>query len=462
MMNEAADIAGAVQAWLARLESPGGPALAQDSLPGDPAPGLAALVAEALARGRTLSVIVPDDELLPELSNALDLGLRPLCLVLPAADYANRIALRATLSLLKSRLARAPDDAEGPAWSAQRARLSREATLWQEALAWSLRGLNRESWPEGVARLYPARILPYTLAQQFEESSDWVVLVQPGRMPDALRSAWPGAQRTLMLGGGPVPIGGGALAAVDATARLRAELEVLTQELAELELELATAQGEIAAFARRYGELVGSRMSELDRLQADIAALRAAAEPDNTDARKQAEKARKQAEQSRQEHERCSGVGREETATTFRPTRDVKKLYRQVAQKIHPDRAASEDDRTWRTQLMAEANRAYRAGDEESLREILDLWREGAGRTPPARETATAAPSGLMAQVAGVRRRVGEIAEELSRLYGSRLYELFVAANVARRQGRDLLQEMADKLDAEIQAARSRLQPELY
>jgi hypothetical protein len=203
-------------------------------------------------------------------------------------------------------------------------------------------------------------------------------------------------------------------------------------------------------------------MSELDRLQADIAALRAAAEPDNTDARKQAEKARKQAEQSRQEHERCSGVGREETATTFRPTRDVKKLYRQVAQKIHPDRAASEDDRTWRTQLMAEANRAYRAGDEESLREILDLWREGAGRTPPARETATAAPSGLMAQVAGVRRRVGEIAEELSRLYGSRLYELFVAANVARRQGRDLLQEMADKLDAEIQAARSRLQPELY
>jgi hypothetical protein len=35
----------------------------------------------------------------------------------------------------------------------------------------------------------------------------------------------------------------------------------------------------------------------------------------------------------------------------------------------------------------------------------------------------------------------------LQRLFGSKLYELFIAARQARRQGRDLLTEMAEKLD---------------
>ena len=44
--------------------------------------GLAEFVAETIHAGKTLLVVVPDDEWLPELSNALDLTLRPLCLVL--------------------------------------------------------------------------------------------------------------------------------------------------------------------------------------------------------------------------------------------------------------------------------------------------------------------------------------------------------------------------------------------
>ncbi len=455
MMNEGMNAAVAVQAWLARLDAPAAPPLFQAELPDAPAPALAALAAEALARGRSLLIVVPDDEPLPDISNALDLGLRPLCLVLPAADYAVRIALRATLSLLKSRLSRHPDDAEGPAWAAQRARLADAADLWQAALAWSARGLDRESWPGEIGRLFPVHILPLSVAQSLATPADWVALVQPERLPENLRALWPGSLRTLLLGGGAVPAGGGALAAVDATARLRAELELLTQELSELELELATAQAEIAEFTRRYASLIGGRMTELDRLQAAIAIQRAEREPENSAARQQAEQAQNQAEQSQRENQRFADIDREEIPA-FTPTRDIKKLYRQLAQKIHPDRAKDEEDRNWRTQLMSEANRAYRSGDESSLREILSLWQEGEGRTPAAR-TETAAPAGLMAQVANVRRRVAEIEAELNRLYGSRLYELFSAANMARRQGRDLLQEMADRLDLQIAAAQSAL-----
>ncbi|MDD5248654.1 MAG: J domain-containing protein [Rhodocyclaceae bacterium] len=453
MMNEGTDAAGVVQSWLAHLDARAATPLCQAELPPRPAAALAALAAEALARGRSLTIVVADDEPLPDISNALDLGLRPLCLVLPAADYAVRIALRATLSLLKSRLAR--DDAEGPAWAAQRARLADDAELWQSALAWSQRGLDRESWPPGIAQLFPVHILPLAMAQVLSAPTDWVALVQPERLPADVRTAWPGALRTLLLGGGAIPAGRGALTVVDATARLRGELELLTQELAELELELATAQAEIGEFTRRYAGVVGHRMAELDRLQAQIAAARAEREPDNAEAHRCAERAQAQAEQTRREKARFADLGREE-APAFAPSRDIKKLYRYLAQKIHPDRARDERDRSWRTQLMTEANRAYRSGDESGLREILSLWQEGQGRTPAGQETG-ATSANLMAQVAGVRRRVAEIEAELNGLYGSRLYELFAAANMARRQGRDLLQEMADRLDLQIAAAQAEL-----
>lgn len=461
MVNEGLDAAVVVQSWLARLDAPAAPPLCQLELPALPAPALAALAAEALARDRSLMIVVPDDEALPDISNAIDLGLRPLCLVLPAADYAIRITLRATISLLKSRLARSPDDAEGPAWAKQRARLAEQDELWQAALAWTKRGLDREAWPVGVEHLFPVRILPLSVARTLTAPADWVALIQPERLPEEARAAWPGALRTLLLGGGALPAGGGTLARIDKTARLRGELELLTQQLAELELELATAQAEVADFAQRYSALIGTRMAELDRLHAEIAERDAAREPEDKAARAKAEKAQDQARQSQEENKRFADLGRAE-APAFAPSRDIKKLYRQLAQKIHPDRARSDEDRNWRTQLMSEANHAYRAGDAATLREILSLWQEGEGRVPTTRSGAAkgaegAVASALMAQVANVRRRVTDIETELNRLYGSRLYELFTAAKLTRRQGRDLLQEMADRLDLQIAAAQAKL-----
>jgi hypothetical protein len=46
-----------------------------------------------------------------------------------------------------------------------------------------------------------------------------------------------------------------------------------------------------------------------------------------------------------------------------------------------------------------------------------------------------------------MRARLLAIERELQKLFGSKLYELFIAARQARRQGRDLLAEMAEKLD---------------
>jgi hypothetical protein len=55
------------------------------------------------------------------------------------------------------------------------------------------------------------------------------------------------------------------------------------------------------------------------------------------------------------------------------------------------------------------------------------------------------------------RARLLEIERELQKRFGSRLYELFIAARQARRQGRDLLAEMAEKLDHTLQQLNQQL-----
>lgn len=423
----------------------------EEKVPARPLAVLAAFAAIALAEGRTLLILAPDDQQLPEISNALDLAIRPLCLVLPAADFAARIALRATLSLMKSRLARDGEDEQAAVWQRQRERIAREEALWREAHQWVARN-DRSDWPERVADLFPARILPIAAYRSLrQKSSDITLLYRCDAPPELV--APPGS--LLHIGARADSPRHRSIKIADAELHLQMELAQLTQDVAELELELATAQAEVADFTRRYYDLVGRRMVELDAIQARLAREHAERAPENPGIRAAAEEKQQQAEQSAREGERFAQASADEPAA-FRPSADVKRLFRQIAQKIHPDRASDEADRTWRTQLMSEANRAYRAGDETALREVAALWQEGRTDSPTENVAVAPAPT-LVRQVERMRARLLEIQQELHKLFGSRLYELFIAARHARRQGRDLLAEMAEKLDATLQQLNQQL-----
>ena len=436
-------------AWLARLVQAAAPA--EEQLPEDgPVAVLAEFVAAVIAAGRTLLVAVPDDDLLPALSNALELALRPLCLVLPQPDFAAPTALRATFSLLKSRLVRGGESSHAAAWEAQRERIERCAELWDAALAWCS-GSKDSTLPAHVGELFPVNILPAErVAALAGAQRDFVVILDPERMQNGLpRLLQLGRGALLLRAAGRRAPSGGALALGDEEAWLGAELELLTQQLSEMELEFATAQAELAAFTRRYYERVGTRMAELDLLQARIARLLAAKMPDDIAARRNAQEARAQAERSQRESMGFAELDRE-SEKPFIPSVGLKRLFRYLAQKIHPDRAEGEADRTWRTELMSEANRAYRNGDEVMLREILAQWEEG---PVAASQLGKGAAQGLAAHIAKMQTRLSEIETELNRLFASRLYELFVAEKLAKERGRELLQEMSDKLDTQIVAA---------
>ena len=444
--------------WLACCAA-AGPMPTEVALPGQALETLAALAGILLGTGKTLLILVPDDESLPDLSMALDLSLRPLCLVLPSADFAARIALRATISLLKSRLAREIDLEQELAWLAQRKRIDEKGSLWTEATRWGASN-DRSPWPQDVAKLFPVRILPVAAYRELaSQAADFVVFY---RCDLGLETATLPGQH-LHVGQHDAHSSHQALTINDEGTRLRIELSQLTQDVAELELELATAQAEMTDFTRRYYEQVGRRMTDLDALRAQLATQRTASLPDDAPARREAEKLRAEAERSAHESRRYKESQEEDSASTesapFRPSQDIKRLFRQLAQKIHPDRATDEVDRAWRTQLMSEANRAYRAADTERLYEVAELWREGQDKMAPHTTPATNATRHdmLSLQVSRMRQRFNEIQTELHRLFGSRLYELFVAARQAFRQGRDLLQEMADSLDGQIRSLRAEL-----
>ncbi|MFH1872325.1 MAG: J domain-containing protein [Pseudomonadota bacterium] len=434
--------------WLAGLATSSLVAVLRDEeLPSQPIATLAAFATVALQAGRTLLILVPDDDPLPELSNALDIALRPLCLVLPAADFAARIALRATLSLLGSRLARDTEATQGAAWVRQRQHIADHAELWQQARAWAAQN-DRSDCPVAVARLFPVRILPLGAFRSLQQQAADITLLYRCHAPAELVAP---SGRMLRVGRCAAARSGHALAASDESARLILEREQLTRDIGDLELELATVQAEVAEFMRYYYERVGQRMAQRDALQARLAAAEAARAPQDVGIGATAKQWQQQAEQSARETDRFAEAAAEE-APVFRPGNDIKRLFRQIAQQIHPDRAGDEADRAWRTRLMSEANRAYRHGDVGALHEVAALWAEGSAATAPD----PAATGGvrhvalLGQQVARLRVRLGEIERELHRLFGSRLYELFIANRQAQRQGRDLLGEMAAQLDASI------------
>jgi hypothetical protein len=234
---------------------------------------------------------------------------------------------------------------------------------------------------------------------------------------------------------------------------LRAQLGILSQELGHMEMELATVQAEVGDFARRYYKQVGSLMTELDGLQAKLA-LRVAeqAGDESISARAAAAEAVSRAERSQHEQARFAEPAATEPRP-FRPSSTLKRLFRQIAQKIHPDRAVDENDRVRRTTLMTEANRAYRAADEMSLREVLNRWQESG-----ANERTAPAAAEVRLQLEHIQRRLADIQFELRQIFASHLYELFIAARLARRRGRDLLDEMAADLLARIAAAKRLLQ----
>jgi hypothetical protein len=175
--------------------------------------------------------------------------------------------------------------------------------------------------------------------------------------------------------------------------------------------------------------------AELDDWKAKIAQM--VAEDEGTvEARSAATEARTQAEESY-----SAAHGEAARATEFTPSPELKKLYRDVAKRVHPDLATDEADRAHRERSMAEANRAYQQSDIDALRRILEEY-----ESSPESVQGTGVAADLVRVIRQIRQlhtRLVQIELEIVSLGASDIAKLKIKAEEVSDQGRNLLAEMA-------------------
>jgi hypothetical protein len=229
------------------------------------------------------------------------------------------------------------------------------------------------------------------------------------------------------------------------------ELTELEETLAQSELELATLKAELGTFEAKYLRTVGVRLAEIDEINAQIAELEAKLKPTDNKIQEDAAKARAQAQESAE----ASGIAEELIREKFEPSENLKKLYREVAKRLHPDLAEDEKERLQRQKFMAEANSAYADGDEAKLRAILAKW-EGSPESVKGEGTAAELVR-VIRKISQVKIRLETIVLEIANLKNSDLCLLKTKVEKADDEGRDLLNEMALQLDKKIEKAKKRL-----
>lgn len=238
---------------------------------------------------------------------------------------------------------------------------------------------------------------------------------------------------------------------------LQAILDGLRPELIDAEARLADRLAAISAFEFRVRGRLESLSRRLDSLQADIEELRRQLRRYSADwlDRDDPRPGRESAEEAWRFEESAAstgtfryraGVERPRPTLEGKRLNSLKQLYRRLARRFHPDLALDETDRAYRTDLMMAINAAYSTGNLEAL-ERLAQEPDSISRAPHTLEELAAA---LEREIERCRRRLHEIAGELSTLEQHHSARLMRRAEQAEAHGRDLLAELAADLRRRI------------
>ena len=137
------------------------------------------------------------------------------------------------------------------------------------------------------------------------------------------------------------------------------------------------------------------------------------------------------------------------------PSVDLKRMFRDVAKAIHPDKADNKAARDRRHSLMAEANRAYADRDGDRLLLILRSWEKSPEAVPG--DDPAAARIRLERRIAELKEQLLELDIEMADLARSAIAKLKERSDEAAAQGWDLFAEMRRQVKREIITAKFRL-----
>jgi hypothetical protein len=223
----------------------------------------------------------------------------------------------------------------------------------------------------------------------------------------------------------------------------------LAQEIARLEALLLERRGELVAhqeelrdFRARYTEVIGSRLVELAEVERAI---------------KEAERQALGIEDAADDEEANADEAEDVNAPNPLPVKTtLRKLFWSVARMFHPDMAADEGEARRRHSIMAEASRAYKEGDIESLHTLLgdaELRSYCASAHGAEEEEEDRA-----ARLLNLREELRTTEYGIKRIRQDGLYRLKLSVDEEAAAGRDALRAQAEQLDRQITKARRRLE----
>jgi hypothetical protein len=215
-------------------------------------------------------------------------------------------------------------------------------------------------------------------------------------------------------------------------ARLAALLE-------ERRAELTSLQEALREFKERYARVVGGPLAELAEVEREI----------------------RRAELRLAGLEEDEGVGEGDASDFYEPAphaasggTGIRKLFWSVARMFHPDHAADEEEARRRHSIMAEASRAYRDGDAESLSTLLSDEQLQSYCASASRD---GEPEDIGASILDLREELVTVEFGIKRVRQDRLYRLMLETDAEAREGRDALAQLAASVARKITKARNRL-----
>lgn len=227
----------------------------------------------------------------------------------------------------------------------------------------------------------------------------------------------------------------------DAPPDLELEIKKLEALLVERRRELAGLQDELRDFKTNYTQVVGSRLAELAEVESSI---------------KEAEARLFELEAEAEGDADVNDTFAEKQPATHASAKTaLRQLFWSVARLFHPDHAADEQEAKRRHEVMAEANRAYQAGDVESLHTLLGDERLQFFCTG---QSADELEEDLAGRFLRLKGELSTIEFGLKRIRQDGLYRLKLKVDEDASQGRDALSLMADNINRQIAKARRRLE----
>lgn len=223
-------------------------------------------------------------------------------------------------------------------------------------------------------------------------------------------------------------------------AGLRAELARLRLALSHRERALDDLRCHLLSFEGRYIRQVGKLYQQLDEWEKRIAALhpeREAALLDEIDDATHDSPAHPEPE--------APAAPRDP-----RPGLTLRMVFRELALRIHPDHATDPADELRRTRLMAQANDAFRRKDLRILRRMLHGFDVDITARHTSAEQLAEDLADTRAALAATRQHLAAAEADHAALATSQLANLERDALAAALRGRDLLAEMAARVQGRI------------